>query len=70
MHREELGTAADQAERDVEVSEREVVAAIADDDRGDLAGPAASASSARQQALAVELAERVGRGEDEERSAG
>ena len=64
-----VGAAADQAERRVEIAIREVVAAVADDDRRDVRR-AGLGLLARQQMLAVELPQRVRGRQDEQRPAG
>ena len=60
VHRHELRAAPDRPERDVHVAVAELVAAVADDDRGELTRRGSVGLVRRHERLAVELAERIG----------
>jgi hypothetical protein len=70
MHREQLGAAPYEPERDVEVAVRQVVARVADDDGRDRALRRGLGSIGVQEGLVVELATRVLGGEHERRPSG
>ncbi len=69
VHRHELRAAPDRPERDVHVAVAELVAAIADDDGGQLTRRGGVGLVRRHERLPVELAQRVGGGDHEEAAA-
>jgi len=68
MHREEVGAAPDESEGNVQVPVRQVVAGIAEDDGRDRARRRGVRLVGREQALALELASGIRRGQDEDRA--